>query len=241
MASPSRIVGVVEKEDTLRESIHRALGAEGLRAQAFADGAAAAEAFRGKAPDLAILGSDAPTTGGFDLCRQLRARVPSLPIIVVTPRAEEIDQALANELRADDYLSKPFSIRELMVRVTALLRRAALTGNEPLAWEDRPLALGPLTADPLRLTAHWGGRDVGLTVTEFFILRALVSRAGVVKTRDQLTQEAYPAHGSGDRAIDGHIVRIRQKFEAVEPGFDAIEGVHGAGYRYRSGASSKRA
>jgi len=234
-------VVVVEKEDTLRESIHRALGAEGLRSQVFSDGAVASESFSRKPPDLAILGSDAPTTGGFALCRELRARLPSLPIIVVTTRAEEIDQTLADDLRADDYLSKPFSIRELMARVSVLLRRALLTGNEPLAWEDRPLTLGSLTVDPLRLTAQWGGRNVGLSVTEFLILHALVGRAGVVKTRDQLMQAAYPGRASGDRVIDGHIARLRQKFEALEPGFDSLEGVHGAGYRYRSGPGVKRA
>ena len=122
-----------------------------------------------------------------------------------------------------------------MVRIMVLLRRAGLTGGETLAWEDRPVTLGPLTLDPLRLTARWNDTDVGLSVTEFFVMQALARRAGVVKTRDQLMQDTFPGRtSSADGIIDRVITRLQQKFEAVEPGFDNLEGVHGAGFRYRA-------
>ena len=239
---PARLVTIAEREDTLRESICRALGVEGIGAQGFADGAAAAEAFgRVVLPDLAVLGTDVPSVSGLELCRLLRGRGVTLPVILVTQREEQLDDPDVASSGADDVLPKPFSIKELLARVTVLLRRASLTGAEPLAWEDRPLTLGPLTLDPLRLAAQWNSRPLHLTVTEFFILHALVRRAGIVKTRDQLLREAYPGRASAERIVENHIRRIRQKFESVDPGFDALEGVHGAGYRYRAGAGPKRA
>jgi DNA-binding response OmpR family regulator len=241
MGAPTRLVAVVEREDTLRESICRALGVEGFGAQGYADGAAAADAFtRPALPDLAILGVDVPSTGGLELCRLLREREPALPVIMVTEREEQLDEPAIVSSGADDHLPKPFSIKELMARVTVLLRRASLTGAETLAWEDRPLTLGPLTVDPLRLSAHWSGKPLHLTVTEFFILHALVRRAGIVKTRDQLLREAYPGRASAERIVENHIRRIRQKFETLDRAFDALEGVHGAGYRYRAGAGPRR-
>jgi two-component system OmpR family response regulator len=96
------------------------------------------------------------------------------------------------------------------------------------------LTLGPLTVDPLRLSMRWNDKPVPLTVTEFFVVHALVSRAGVVKTRDQLLQDAFPGRSGGSTAIDRIVARIQEKFDALEPGFDHLEGVHGAGYRYRA-------
>jgi two-component system response regulator ChvI len=161
-------------------------------------------------------------------------------VIIVTEREEQLDDPAVTASGADDYLPKPFSIKELLARVTVLLRRASHTGAETLNWEDRPLTLGPLTLDPLRLSVQWGGKPLNLTVTEFFILHALVRRAGLVKTRDQLLREAYPGRATAERIVENHIRRIRLKFEGIDPGFDALEGVHGAGYRYRAGAGPKR-
>jgi two-component system response regulator ChvI len=157
-----------------------------------------------------------------------------LPIIFVTSREDEFDRVLGLEIGADDYLCKPFSMRELMARVKVLLRRAALTGGEPRGNEDQPFALGALRIDPLRLTVTWKDETVPLTVTEFLLLQALARRAGVVKTREQLMDEAYPDRVSvSDRTIDSHVKRIRRKFQAIDSAFDRIEGVYGAGYRFR--------
>jgi two-component system response regulator ChvI len=184
-------------------------------------------------PDLVILDIGLPRVDGLELCRRLRARSESVPIIFVTSREEEFDRVLGLEIGADDYLCKPFSMRELMARVKVLLRRAALPATAEVQDADRPVIEGHLVLDPLRLTATWKGSPIPLTVTEFLLLQTLARRPGVVKTRDQLMDAAYPDRVSvSDRTIDSHIKRIRRKFQAADPSFDAIAGVYGAGYRY---------
>jgi two-component system, OmpR family, response regulator ChvI len=233
MATPARLVSIVEDEETIREAVCFALRREGFRIEAYADGLAAWEAWSQALPDLAILDIGLPRLDGLELCRRLRGRSDRLSIIFVTSREDEFDRVLGLELGADDYLCKPFSMRELMARVRVLLRRASLTAADAAA-APQLLAVGQLTIDPLRLSAAWHGTNVPLTVTEFLLLQALARRAGVVKTREQLMDEAYPDRVSvSDRTIDSHIKRIRRKFQAVDPSFDAVEGVYGAGYRYR--------
>jgi two-component system response regulator ChvI len=228
-----RLVTVVEDEGTIREAICFALGREGYRTEAFDDGLTAWEAFERALPDLAVLDIGIPRTDGLDLCRRLRARSEALPIIFVTSREEEFDRVLGLEIGADDYLCKPFSMRELMARIKVLLRRAALVEGANRRPEDRATAAGDLTLDPLRLSAAWKGAPVPLTVTEFLLLSALARRPGVVKTREQLMEDAYPDRVSvSDRTIDSHVRRIRRKFESLDRAFAGIEGVYGAGYRF---------
>ena len=233
MTMPARCITVVEDEETIREAICFALQREGHRADAHADGAAAWEALSAQLPDLVILDIGLPRMDGLELCRRLRTRSESVPIIFVTSREDEFDRVLGLEIGADDYLCKPFSMRELMARVKVLLRRASLAGSSDVADADRPVVEGDLMLDPLRLTATWRGSPVPLTVTEFLLLQALARRPGVVKTREQLMDAAYPDRVSvSDRTIDSHVKRIRRKFQACDPSFDAIAGVYGAGYRY---------
>lgn len=232
MAVAGRRIAVVEDEETIREGICLALRREGYTAAPFNDGLTALEALLQELPDLVILDIGLPRLDGLDLCRRLRSRSEYLPIIFVTSREEEFDRVLGLEIGADDYLCKPFSMRELMARVKVLLRRAS-HADEPRDPEDRALVVGGLVLDPLRLAVTWKGRPVPLTVTEFLLLQSLVRRAGVVKTREQLMQDAYPEQVSvSDRTIDSHIKRIRRKFMALDPAFAGIEGVYGAGYRY---------
>jgi two-component system response regulator ChvI len=229
-----RLVTVVEDEETIREAIRCALDREGYRTEAFDDGQTAWEAFERALPDLAVLDIGIPRLDGLDLCRRLRARSDALPIIFVTSREEEFDRVLGLEIGADDYLCKPFSMRELMARVKVLLRRATAADAPVRSHEDQPVICGPLAIDPLRLAVVWDGRQVLLTVTEILLLQGLVRRPGIVKTREQLMLDAYPDRVSvSDRTIDSHVKRIRRKFQAVDPAFDHIEGVYGAGYRYR--------
>ena len=229
----TRLVTVVEDEETIREAVCFALRRDGHRAEAFADGQLAWEAMARALPDLAILDIGLPRLDGLELCRRLRARSEALPIIFVTSREDELDRVLGLEIGADDYLCKPFSMRELMARVKVLFRRASLADSATRSSADRPLVVGALTVDPLRLSVLWKGRPVGLTVTEFLLLQALTHRPGVVKTREQLMDEAYPDRVAvSDRTIDSHVKRIRRKFLAVDGDFAAIEGVYGAGYRY---------
>jgi two-component system response regulator ChvI len=170
----------------------------------------------------------------LEICRRLRTRSESLPIIFVTSREEEFDRVLGLEIGADDYLCKPFSIRELMARVKVLLRRASIS-DAPRESEDQLMVFGRLTIDPLRLTVAWHGRAVPLTVTEILLLQGLARRPGVVKSREQLMEDAYPDRVAvSDRTIDSHVKRIRRKFQAIDAAFDQIEGVYGAGYRYRA-------
>jgi two-component system response regulator ChvI len=231
-ASP-RLVSIVEDEETIREAVCFALRREGFRVEPHADGLSAWEAWSQALPDLAILDIGLPRLDGLELCRRLRGRSDRLPIIFVTSREEEFDRVLGLEIGADDYLCKPFSMRELIARVRVLLRRASLSAADVPAAPDAVTA-GALTLDALRLSASWHGTNVPLTVTEFLLLQALARRPGVVKTREQLMDEAYPDRVSvSDRTIDSHVKRIRRKLQAIDPGFDAIEGVYGAGYRYR--------
>ena len=228
----SRRIAVVEDEETIREGICFALRRDGYVAEPFDEGQAAWTAMQQALPDLVVLDIGLPRLDGLELCRRLRARSEQLPIIFVTSREEEFDRVLGLEIGADDYLCKPFSMRELLARVKVLLRRASYAEG-PREPTDGPIVTGSLTIDPLRLSIHWKGAAVPLTVTEFLLLQALVRRPGIVKTRDQLMQEAYPERVSvSDRTIDSHVKRIRRKFAAVDPTFQAIEGVYGAGYRY---------
>ncbi len=228
-----RVVAVVEDEATIREAVCFALRKEGYAADAFDDGLNAWEAFGRGLPDVAILDIGLPRMDGLELCRKLRTLSETLPIIFVTSREEEFDRVLGLEIGADDYLCKPFSMRELMARVKVLLRRSSLTQPGPAAEDEKVLTVGDLTLDPLRLSATWKGGAVPLTVTEFVLLQALVRRPGIVKTRDQLMDAAYPERVSvTDRTIDSHIKRIRRKFQQVDSAFSGLESVYGAGYRY---------
>jgi len=234
MSVSGRLISVVEDEDTIREMVCLALGKEGYRTEGFADGMHAWDAFARALPDLVVLDIGLPRLDGLEICRRLRTRSASLPIIFVTSREEEFDRVLGLEIGADDYLCKPFSMRELMARVKVLLRRVTFADADARAAEDQPVVCGRLSIDPLRLAVAWDGRPVLLTVTEILLLLGLVRRPGIVKTREQLMLDAYPDRVSvSDRTIDSHVKRIRRKIQAVDSAFDGIEGVYGAGYRYR--------
>jgi two-component system, OmpR family, response regulator ChvI len=231
-------VAVVEDEETIREAVCFALRREGHRTEGFADGALAWDAFTRGLPDLAILDIGLPRIDGLELCRRLRGRSDALPIIFVTSREEEFDRVLGLEIGADDYLCKPFSMRELMARVKVLLRKAALIAGGARSSEERVVTIGGLVLDAQRLAVSWNGAAVPLTVTEFLLLQSLAERPGIVKTREQLMDAAYPDRVSvSDRTIDSHVKRLRRKFQAVDAGFDHIEAVYGAGYRYRGGTA----
>jgi two-component system response regulator ChvI len=225
-------IAIVEDEQNIRENVAFALEREGYRVETYADGAAAWEAFQAELPELVVLDIIMPRMDGLELCRKLRGLSETVPIIFLTSRDEEFDRVLGLELGADDYLCKPFSMRELQARIKVLFRRVAL-GREPAGQDEELLRIGKLELDLRRYTAKWGGAAVPLTVTEFMILHALARRPGHVKTREQLMNEGYP-HDTfvSDRTIDSHIKRIRKKFLAIDGEFDGVETVYGLGYRY---------
>src|SRR4051794_9419766 len=208
MTASVRRVAVVGDEEKNREGGCFALRREGYQGEPFDEGLTAWEAFEHARPDLMILDTGLPRMDGLDLCRRVRARSDRLPIIFVTSREEEFDRVLGLEIGADDYLCKPFSMRELMARVKILLRRAAQVSGAAGEPEETQ-AIGDLSLDALRLTARWKSVPVPLTVTEFLLVQALVRRPGVVLTRDQLMDGAYPDRTQvSDRTIDSHVKRI---------------------------------
>lgn len=230
----ARTIAVVEDEAGLRDDLRAALEGEGWKVAAFADGLAAWESFQGSLPDLAVLDIMMPRMDGLELCRRLRGASRRLPIIFLTSRDDEFDRVLGLELGADDYLCKPFSMRELIARIRVLFRRLDLSGSEATR---NLIEVGPLRLDLDRHTAGLGGTPLNLTVTEFLILAALARRPGVVKTRAQLMEEGYPYDTLvAERTIDTHVKRLRKKLAQADPsGPELIETVYGLGYRLRSG------
>jgi len=161
-----------------------------------------------------------------------------MPVIFLTSKDDELDEALGLAMGADDYIAKPFSQRLLIARIRALLRRQDLakgtaTASDPGAEEPPLIERGRLVMDSARHKVRWDGQDVTLTVTEFLILEALAQRPGVVKSRNQLLDVAYQDDVYvDDRTIDSHIKRIRRKFRGVDSNFDSIETLYGVGYRF---------
>ena len=230
MKPANQTVAVVDDEDNLRETLAFALRREGYPVELFAHGGEAWEAFQRRLPGLVILDILMPEMDGLELCRRIRSISETIPIIFLTSRDEEFDRVLGLEIGADDYLCKPFSMRELLARVKVLFRRAALEA----APKEAPLRVGELELDLQRYTVKWKGQPVSLTVTEFMMLHALVRHPGHVKSRKQLHQDGYPHDAYvSERTIDSHIKRLRRKFEEVDGGFDRIETMYGLGYRYR--------
>ncbi|MEM7480728.1 MAG: response regulator transcription factor [Acidobacteriota bacterium] len=232
-------IALVDDEENIRDTVGFALRREGYQVDAYADGGAAWEALEnplrranGEAPQVVILDILMPRMDGLELCRRLRSASERLPILFLTSKDDEFDRVLGLELGADDYLCKPFSMRELLARVKVLFRRLALGSAGSDA--SRRLVVGNLDLDLDRYQARWCDQALPLTVTEFLILCSLARRPGHVKTRQQLIEDGYP-HDTyvSERTIDSHIKRLRKKVAGAAPEFDAIETVYGLGYRYR--------
>jgi two-component system response regulator ChvI len=228
------LVAFVDDEESLRTTVAMALQREGLRVETFADGAEALARFERGLPDVAILDIIMPRLDGLELCRRLRARSEHLPILILSSKDEELDRILGLELGADDYLCKPFALRELLARVKALLRRARLRQEPDGGDETQIIDSGPLRLDLGRFEARWHGQTLTLTLTEFNLLEALARRPGLVKSRTQLLRDAYPhdVHVA-ERTVDTHIKRLRKKLADAHHDSDPIDTVHGVGYRFK--------
>ncbi len=231
-------IAVVDDEKNIREMIRFALERENYAVDEYANGEEAWASFERDYPDCIVLDIMMPRMDGMELCRRIRGRGVATPIVFLSSRDEEIDRVLGLESGGDDYVCKPFGMRELLARIRAALRRAsprnAGSGFEPAADAAFSLVRGPLRMDEDRGMAEWKGRDVDLTVTEFRMLYALAVQPGVVKTREQLMRRAFPEDGyPNDRAADSHLKRLRRKLGAADPEFSALETVYGLGYRFR--------
>ena len=231
----SHVIALVDDDRNILTSVSIALQSEGFVTRVYTDGGAALKAFSDSIPDLGVFDIKMPQMDGMELLRRLR-EFSSMPVIFLTSKDDELDEALGLAMGADDYITKPFSQRLLLARIRAILRRQELAKTEATPAEEAEpelLVRGRLSMDPARHKVKWDGNDVTLTVTEFLILEALAQRPGVVKNRNQLLDIAYQDDVYvDDRTIDSHIKRIRRKFRARDPQFDAIETLYGVGYRF---------
>ena len=219
---------IVDDDAHIREVVAFTLEQAGFRTFEAANGAAALECFARVEPDLVVLDILMPELDGTEVCRALR-RSSRVPIVFLSSRDDELDRILGLELGGDDYVTKPFSPRELLARVRAVLRR--VQPPQPIeASSSRVLCHGRLRLDLDQFKAFWNDREIVLTVTELGVLRTLLSRPGKVFTRDEVMDSAYDAATVvADRTIDSHVRRLRAKLRAA--GADPIETVHGAGYK----------
>jgi two-component system OmpR family response regulator len=218
------LVLVVDDDRHTREVIAFALTKAGFRVAEAAGGAEALHACRRTPPDLVVLDVLMNGVDGLEVCRTLRARGRT-PIVFVSSRDEEVDRILGLEIGGDDYVTKPFSPRELVARVRAVLRRGGAAEDEEARHRGR------LVLDPAASRATWAGKDLALTVTELAILRVMLGSPGRAFRRDELLERAMGDEGDvTDRAVDTHVRRIRRKF-ADAGASDPIETVHGLGYR----------
>jgi two-component system response regulator ChvI len=232
-------VALVDDDRNILTSVSIALQAEGFMTRVYSDGEAALRALIDNPPDIAVLDIKMPRMDGLELLRRLRER-SRLPVIFLTSKDDELDEALGLAMGADDYIAKPCSQRLLIARIRAILRRTDVApqgtdgGAEPgTDGAAGTIERGRLTMDAARHRTTWAGEPVSLTVTEFLILETLAQRPGIVKTRNQLMDAAYQDDiYVDDRTIDSHIKRLRRKFRAADPTFDAIETLYGAGYRF---------
>ena len=228
----SKRIAIVEDEAAIRENYAAAFRREGYAVDLYDARQPALEAFESRLPDLVVIDINLQddVEGGFELCRDLRSRASDLPIIFLTARDSEFDAVSGLRLGADDYLTKDISLPHLMARVAALFRRLDAM-QQPLSEENR-VNRGELELDINRMTVRWKEHPVGLTLTEFWMVHALARYPGHVKSRQQLMDAAQAV--LDDNTITSHIKRIRRKFAAIDPDFDAVETVYGMGYRWLS-------
>ena len=219
----STVIMIVEDEPQLACVVADYACAAGYAASVFGDGAQALDAIRRAPPALVVLDLMLPGLDGLSLCRAVRA-FSDVPIVMVTARVEEVDRLLGLETGADDYLCKPFSPRELMARIKAILRRTGGAATAPA----HALAVDEAAR---RIALH--GQALDLTPSEYAILAALVRRPGQVLSRTQLLDAARADNlDANDRAVDSHVKNLRRKIEAIAPGLEPIRAIYGLGYCY---------
>ena len=223
---------LVDDDRSLVDLVSLALEDVGFTVRTALDGAAGWRAFSEQPPDLAILDLVMPELDGLELCRRIRG-ASATPVIMLTSRGDEVDRVLGLELGADDYVTKPFSTRELVARVRALLRRVRLDRDPEGDSAER--RLGSLWLSQDRREVQAAGQVVTLTATEFDLLWALCGRPGVVLSRDELIDVVYgPQVLVAHRTVDTFVKRLRHKLAAANPGFTGIETVRGVGYRIKA-------
>jgi two-component system response regulator RegX3 len=235
MSTPDPTILVVEDEDSFVEALTVGLKREGFRVQVARDGAEALDVFDAVQPDLVLLDVMLPRISGIDVCRELRKR-SSVPIIMVTAKGGEIDTVVGLEVGADDYVTKPYRLRELVARMRAVLRRrSADTGNDAGAHSGEALTVGDVSLDPDRHEVVVRGETVQLPLKEFELLELLLANAGRVLPRDTLIDRVWGTDYVGDtKTLDVHVKRLRAKVEADPAAPTRIVTIRGLGYKYEA-------
>jgi DNA-binding response OmpR family regulator len=232
MADRAPRILLVDDEQPIQTLLSFPLQKDGYEVVRANDGREALQRFSEGPFDLVVLDVMMPKLDGLEVCRRLRAR-STVPIIMLTAKAEEIDKVLGLELGADDYITKPFSLREFRSRVKAALRRAGMSRTEALD-EEAPLAVRDLEIDPAKRAVRVRGANVDVTFVEFEILRALATNPGRVFTRDMLLTRIWGDSAFRDpRTIDVHIRHLREKLERDAKDPEYLFTVRGVGYRFR--------
>jgi two-component system OmpR family response regulator len=220
---------VVDDDPHIRDVISFALEKAGMQTEGVRDGSEALRSFRRRPPDMIILDIGMPDTDGLAVCREIR-KSSDVPILFLSARDDEIDRVLGLEIGGDDYVTKPFSPREIVARVNVILRRASASAVQSTP-EAAPLSHGELTLRPLQHAAEFNGRPLDLTAIEFAILKSFLGRGGIVFTREQIMAAAYgPNINVSDRTIDSHVRNIRSKLAGAGC-HNVIETVHAVGFR----------
>jgi len=229
-------IALVDDDRNILTSVSMALEAEGFAVKTYNDGEEGFQGITQTPPDLVVLDIKMPRMDGMEVLTKLR-ETSNLPVIFLTSKDDEVDEVIGLRMGADDYITKPFSQRLLIERIRALLRRKQLENSDPEAKEEGNVEIfqrGDLTIDDSRHLCSWRNEPVNLTVTEFLLVKALATRPGHVKNRDQLIDLAYGENiYVDDRTIDSHIKRVRKKFRKIDPDFNQIETLYGIGYRYK--------
>jgi two-component system response regulator ChvI len=226
-------IALVDDDRNLLNTIGDGLEGEGFGVRRYDDSAQAFEALQETPADVAVLDVKMPGIDGFELLTRLRKDNANLPVIFLTSKDDELDEVLGLRMGADDYITKPVSMRLLIERIRSLIRRRELTDGRG---ESEPIIeRGDLRLDPARHECSWKDQKLTLTVTEFLLLKSLAVRPGHIKSRRQLMDAAYGENiHVDDRTIDSHVKRLRAKFKAADPDFALIETLYGVGYRYRN-------
>jgi two-component system response regulator ChvI len=226
-------IALVDDDRNILTSVALALEAEGFTVAQYHDGEEGLKGITENPPDLVVLDVKMPRLDGMEVLTKLR-ETSTLPAIFLTSKDDEVDQVLGLRLGADDYITKPFSQRLLIERIRTVLRRnqARTIASSPA--ETHLVKRGDIELDDERHVCMWKGTPLNLTVTEYLLIKALASKPGHVKNRDQLISQAYgDSIYVDDRTIDTHIKRIRRKFKDIDDSFDAIETLYGVGYKYK--------
>ena len=234
MTVPSSTILVVEYEDSFVEALTIGLKREGFRVQVARDGAEALDMFDAVKPDLVLLDVMLPKVSGIDVCRELRRR-SSVPIIMVTAKGGEIDTVVGLEVGADDYVTKPYRLRELVARMRAVLRRRGADANAVAAMSGEALSVGDVALDPERHEVMIRGDAVQLPLKEFELLEILLANAGRVLTRETLIDRVWGTDYVGDtKTLDVHVKRLRAKVEPDPSNPARIVTIRGLGYKYEA-------